>query len=428
MVNCNPETVSTDYDTADRLYFEPLTFEDVCSIIDLEKPAGVIVQFGGQTPLKLAQRLEAAGVPILGTPSDAIDRAEDRERFQALVEQLGLRQPQNGIARSAEEAFGIAERIGYPVVVRPSYVLGGRAMEIVGTRESLTRYMREAVSASPDHPVLIDQFLQGAVELDVDCVCDGKDVLIGGIMEHVEEAGIHSGDSACSLPPYSVPESVLDEVREQTAMLALELGVVGLMNIQFALQPILGGGMRIYLLEVNPRASRTVPFVGKAIGVSIAQVAARVMAGKTLAELGCQREIRPHYFSVKEAVFPFLKFSGVDTLLGPEMKSTGEVMGIGADFATAFLKSQDAASNALPSRGRVLLTVDDGDKEEVIKLARKLVALDFQIVATEGTARALSVSGIDAELVTKQHEGGRTTVDRIEAGEIDVVFCTTKGL
>ncbi|MGB0647284.1 MAG: carbamoyl-phosphate synthase large subunit, partial [Bradymonadia bacterium] len=311
MVNCNPETVSTDYDTADRLYFEPLTFEDVCSIIDLEQPTGVIVQFGGQTPLKLAQRLEAAGVPILGTSPDAIDRAEDRERFQALVDQLGLRQPQNGIARSAEEAFGIAERIGYPVVVRPSYVLGGRAMEIVGTRESLTRYMREAVSASPDHPVLIDQFLQGAVELDVDCVCDGKDVLIGGIMEHVEEAGIHSGDSACSLPPYSVPESVLDEVREQTAMLALELGVVGLMNIQFALQPILGGGMRIYLLEVNPRASRTVPFVGKAIGVSIAQVAARVMAGKTLAELGCQREIRPHYFSVKEAVFPFLKFSGV---------------------------------------------------------------------------------------------------------------------
>lgn len=427
MVNCNPETVSTDYDTADRLYFEPLTFEDVCSIIDVEQPMGVIVQFGGQTPLKLANRLEAAGVPILGTSPDAIDRAEDRERFQGLVNHLGLRQPRNGLARSADEAYAIAEEIGYPVVVRPSYVLGGRAMEIVGTSTSLKRYMREAVSASPDHPVLVDQFLQGAVELDVDCVSDGEEVLIGGIMEHVEEAGIHSGDSACSLPPYSVSESVLDEVREQTVMLALELGVVGLMNIQFALQPMASGGMRIFILEVNPRASRTVPFVGKAIGVSIAQIAARVMAGKKLSELGVRREIKPSYFSVKEAVFPFLKFSGVDILLGPEMKSTGEVMGIGPDFATAFLKSQDAASNTLPSSGRVLLAVDDDDKEGFLPLAKKLLNLGFELTSTSGTAKLLTTAGLDTEVVKKQHEGGVTTVSRIEADDIALIFCTTKG-
>lgn len=427
MINCNPETVSTDYDTADRLYFEPLTLEDVLAVVALEKPKGVIVQFGGQTPLKLANALEKAGVPILGTPPDAIDRAEDRERFQSLVNDLNLLQPRNGIARSVDEAFGIAESIGYPVVVRPSYVLGGRAMEIVGTSDSLGRYMNEAVSASAEHPVLVDQFLQGAVELDVDCVSDGIDVVIGGIMEHVEEAGIHSGDSACSLPPYSVPESVLDDVREQARKLALELGVVGLMNIQFALQPSGSGSVKIYLLEVNPRASRTVPFVGKATGVPLAQIAARVMAGKTLKEIGFQNEVRPRYFSVKEAVFPFLKFSGVDTLLGPEMRSTGEVMGIGSDFASAFLKSQDAASNALPKEGTVLIAADDEDKDGFIPLARRLLELGFKLVCTSGTRARLQTEDIHVTEVPKQHEGGMTTVDLIDRDEIDLIFCTTKG-
>ena len=427
MVNCNPETVSTDYDTADRLYFEPLTLEDVLEIVEVEKPQGLIVQFGGQTPLSLARELQANGVPILGTTPDAIDRAEDRERFKELVESLHLKQPQNGIARSSEEALTVAETIGFPVVVRPSYVLGGRAMEIVGTVDALTRYTRQAVQASPEHPVLIDQFLQGAIELDVDCVSDGVNVVIGGIMEHVEEAGIHSGDSACSLPPYTIPEFVLDRVREQTRRLAIELGVVGLMNIQFALQPTQSREYEIFLLEVNPRASRTVPFVAKATGVPLAQLAARVMAGASLESLEFLREVRPTHYSVKEAVFPFLKFTGVDTLLGPEMKSTGEVMGIGDDFATAFLKSQQGAGNALPRSGAVLVAVDDDDKPGFLPLIERLSYQGFQIFATAGTASVVEGIGIPVSVVAKQHESGRTTVDLINDGDVSLVFCTTKG-
>ncbi|MGC6415910.1 MAG: carbamoyl-phosphate synthase large subunit [Bradymonadia bacterium] len=426
MVNCNPETVSTDYDTSDRLYFEPLTLEDVLEIIGRENPYGVIVQFGGQTPLKLAMALEAAGVPILGTTPDAIDRAEDRERFQAVIDKLGLRQPQNGIARSEDEALAVAERIGFPVVVRPSYVLGGRAMEVVGDEAALRKYMNEAVQVSPDHPVLVDQFLQGAVELDVDCISDGQDVVIGGIMEHVEEAGIHSGDSACSLPVYSVPASVVDEVRRQTKAMAIELGVVGLMNVQFAIRFGTEVGEEIYVLEVNPRASRTVPFVSKAIGVPLAQLAARVMAGKTLPELGFTEEIVPQHTSVKEAVFPFVKFSGVDTILGPEMKSTGEVMGIGPDFPTAFLKSQSAASCTLPREGTVLLSVDDADKSGFLNVARRLQALNFKLIGTSGTAQFLQEHGVQVEAINKQNEGGHHTVKALEAKEIDCVLCTTR--
>ena len=367
MVNCNPETVSTDYDTSDRLYFEPLTYEDVLSIVDIEKPYGVIVQFGGQTPLKLAVALEKAGVPIIGTSPDSIDRAEDRERFQEMLHKLGLRQPENGTARSFEEAEKVADRIGYPVVVRPSYVLGGRAMEIVYDVDNLRRYMHTAVKASPEHPILIDKFLDEAIEIDVDALCDGTDVVIGGIMEHIEEAGIHSGDSACSLPPYSISEAVIEEIRRQTRLMALELNVKGLMNVQYALKD-----NDIYILEVNPRASRTSPFVSKATGRPLAKIAASIMGGRSLREQGIVAEIRINHVAVKESVFPFVKFPGVDTILGPEMKSTGEVMGIDDSFAKAFAKAQLGAGAKLPSSGKVFISVKDADKKHLVPIATNL--------------------------------------------------------
>jgi carbamoyl-phosphate synthase large subunit len=427
MVNCNPETVSTDYDTSDRLYFEPLTLEDVLAIVEREKPKGVIVQFGGQTPLKLAVPLERAGVPILGTTPDAIDRAEDRERFQQMLHALGLRQPPNGTARSEADAQRIAAEIGYPVVVRPSYVLGGRAMEIVGDAADLARYMREAVTVSPEHPVLVDRYVGGAIELDVDCVSDGETVVVGGIMQHVEEAGIHSGDSACSLPPYSVPAPVLDELRRQTIAMAKALGVVGLMNVQFAVRlEDAGDAHDIFVLEVNPRASRTVPFVSKAIGRPLAKIAARVMAGKKLSEIGFEREIVPTFTSVKESVFPFSRFMGVDTILGPEMKSTGEVMGIARDFPAAFAKAQAAANNALPSRGRVLFSMADEDKVAVLALARRVSALGFEIIATSGTAETLALGGLEVPTVRKEHEEAPNTTTALLAREIHLVFTTTR--
>jgi carbamoyl-phosphate synthase large subunit len=413
MVNCNPETVSTDYDTSDRLYFEPLTLEDVLAIVETEKPEGVIVQYGGQTPLKLAVSLEKAGVPIIGTSPDAIDRAEDRERFQALLNKLNLKQPENGIARAFDEAEVIAERIGYPVVVRPSYVLGGRAMEIVYNVERLRDYMKYAVDASPEHPVLVDKFLQNAVEVDVDALSDGTTVVIGGIMQHIEEAGIHSGDSACTLPPFSLSQEIIDEIRRQTIELALELQVIGLMNIQFAIR----AGV-IYLLEVNPRASRTVPFVSKATGRPLAQIAARVMAGKSLKELGVSGDIIPEYVSVKEAVFPFVKFPGVDTLLGPEMKSTGEVMGIDYDFGNAYAKSQLGAGVKLPRSGKIFISVKDADKEKILEPTRKLVMAGFSIVATSGTAEYMNQHGIKAEQINKVKEGRPHCVDAIKSGPI----------
>ncbi len=422
MVNCNPETVSTDYDTSDRLYFEPLTFEDVLAIVEKEKPVGVIVQYGGQTPLKLAVALEKAGVPIIGTSPDAIDRAEDRERFQALLNKLNLRQPDNGIARAYDEAEKIAERIGYPVVVRPSYVLGGRAMEIVYDVERLRDYMKYAVDASPEHPVLVDKFLQDAIEVDVDALADGKDVVIGGIMQHIEEAGIHSGDSACSLPPYSLPAEIIAEIRRQTIELALELQVVGLMNIQYAIQ-----GGTIYLLEVNPRASRTVPFVSKATNRPLAQIAAKVMAGKSLAELGVTGDIVPPYIAVKEAVFPFVKFPGVDTLLGPEMKSTGEVMGIDYNFGKAFAKAQLGAGVKLPRSGKIFISIKDADKTHIVEPTRKLVNVGFSVVATSGTAAFLNEHGIAAEPINKVKEGRPHCVDAIKSREICMVFNTTLG-
>jgi len=422
MVNCNPETVSTDYDTSDRLYFEPLTLEDVLAIVDIEKPEGVIVQYGGQTPLKLAVALEKAGVPIIGTSPDAIDRAEDRERFQALLNKLGLLQPENGIARSYEDAVTIAERIGYPVVVRPSYVLGGRAMEIVYDVERLQDYMTYAVNASPEHPILVDKFLQNAIEVDVDALADGTDVVIGGIMQHIEEAGIHSGDSACSLPPFSLPDDIIAEIRTQTIALALELQVIGLMNIQFAVK-----GKTIYLLEVNPRASRTVPFVSKATGRQLAQIAAKVMAGQTLAEQGVSGDIIPEYVSVKEAVFPFVKFPGVDTLLGPEMKSTGEVMGIDYDFGHAYAKAQLGAGVKLPRNGKIFISIKDADKEQIIAPAKKLIDAGFIIVATSGTATYLNQHGIETECLNKVKEGRPHCVDAIKSGEICLVFNTTHG-
>ncbi len=422
MVNCNPETVSTDYDTSDKLYFEPLTLEDVLSIIHQEKPEGVIVQFGGQTPLKLAVPLERAGVPILGTSSDSIDRAEDRERFKEVLNTLGLRQPPNGTSRSQEEALRIAGEIGYPVLVRPSYVLGGRAMRIVYDEESLKRYMREAVLASPEHPVLVDKFLDDATEVDVDAISDGHDVVIGGIMEHIELAGVHSGDSACSLPPRSLSRKVQDDIREQTVRLAKELRVVGLMNIQFAVQ-----GETIYVLEVNPRASRTVPFVSKAIGIPLAKMAARVMAGKTLRELGFTKEVVPTYISVKEAVFPFIKFPGVDTILGPEMKSTGEVMGIDESFAMAFAKSQLAGGTRLPTKGKVFLSVRDHDKPALVPVARQLLDSGFSLVATRRTAAYLHNAGFAADTINKVAEGSPHIVDAIRAGEIAAVMNTTEG-
>ena len=422
MVNCNPETVSTDYDTSDRLYFEPLTLEDVLEIVAKENPVGVIVQFGGQTPLKLAVALEKAGVPIIGTSPDAIDRAEDRERFQEMLHKLGLLQPENGTARSFEEAEKVVDRIGYPVVVRPSYVLGGRAMEIVYDSENLRRYMKTAVLVSPEHPILIDSFLDEAIEIDVDALCDGTDVVIGGIMEHIEEAGIHSGDSACSLPPYSISQEIVAEIRRQTVLMALELNVKGLMNVQYAVK-----GSVVYILEVNPRASRTSPFVSKATGRPLAKIAARVMAGKTLKELGVISDIIPKHISVKEAVFPFVKFPGVDTLLGPEMKSTGEVMGIGETFAEAFAKSQMGANVKLPLSGNVFISVRDADKKHVVSAAEKLYKAGFGILATGGTAQFLKEKGIPVRRVNKVLEGRPHIVDAIKNGEVQLVLNTTQG-
>jgi carbamoyl-phosphate synthase large subunit len=421
MVNCNPETVSTDYDTSDRLYFEPLTLEDVLAIVARERPQGVIVQFGGQTPLRLAVPLERAGVPILGTPPDAIDRAEDRERFAGLLATLGLRQAQNGTARSVAEARQLTSEIGYPVVLRPSYVLGGRAMEIVHDRSQLDRYMHEAVTVSPEHPVLVDRFLADAIEVDVDALCDGRHSVIAGIMEHIEEAGVHSGDSACSLPPYSLPRYIIEEIRDSTDALALELGVVGLMNVQFAV-----AGEFVYVLEVNPRASRTVPFVSKAIGVPVAQLAARVMAGKSLADVGFTTEVEPAHISIKEAVFPFAKFPGVDTLLGPEMKSTGEVMGIDHRFGRAYAKAQLAAGLDLPEIGAVLVSVRDEDKPRTLEAVRLFWDLGFQILATAGTARFLREQGIQADSVNKVPEGSPNTEDVVRGGNVDLVINTTR--
>ncbi len=422
MVNCNPETVSTDYDTSDRLYFEPVTLEDVLEIVRVEQPKGVIVQYGGQTPLKICRALEEAGVPIIGTSPDAIDRAEDRERFQQMVQRLNLRQPQNATARSEEEAIAASKAIGYPLVVRPSYVLGGRAMEIVYEEEELKRYMREAVQVSNDSPVLLDHFLNCAIEVDVDAVCDGETVVIGGIMQHIEQAGVHSGDSACSLPAYSLPQHIQDEIREQVRKMALELDVVGLMNVQMAVQ-----GEDIYVLEVNPRASRTVPFVSKCVGESLAKVAARVMAGKTLAEVGFTREIIPTYYSVKEAVFPFAKFPGVDTILGPEMKSTGEVMGVGDSFAEAFAKAQLGASEILPTSGCAFISVREDDKPLVAQVARDLVELGFEVVATAGTAKVIEAAGLPVRRVNKVTEGRPHVVDMIKNDEVTLVINTTEG-
>ncbi len=422
MVNCNPETVSTDYDTSDRLYFEPLTIEDVLAIVERERPEGVIVQFGGQTPLKLAVPLERAGVRILGTSPDAIDRAEDRQRFAAMLDKLGLRQPPNGSAVSVEEALAIARRVGYPVLVRPSYVLGGRAMEIVYDDESLRRYMERAIDAAPGRTILIDKFLDDAIELDVDALADGRQVFIGGIMEHIERAGVHSGDSACVLPTISLPPSVLEEIRRQTRALALELGVIGLMNVQFAVQ-----GGDVYILEVNPRASRTVPFVSKAIGVPLAKIAARVMAGKTLEELGIVHEVVPPHISVKEAVFPFSKFPGVDTLLGPEMKSTGEVMGIDASFGAAFAKAQMAAGNPLPTEGTVFISVRDEDKPAALSIARRLHRQGFRLLATRGTANYFRSHGLEAEPINKVAEGSPHCVDAIRSGRVQMVINTPQG-
>ncbi len=429
MVNCNPETVSTDYDISDRLYFEPLTLEDVLEIVDKEKPYGVIVQYGGQTPLKLALDLEANGVPIVGTSPDMIDAAEDRERFQKLLKDLDLRQPPNRTARTEEEAMVLAKEIGYPIVVRPSYVLGGRAMEIVHDQGGLERYMREAAKVSNDSPVLLDRFLNDAIEVDVDCVSDGKRVIIGGVMEHIEQAGVHSGDSACSLPPYSLSNETIEELKRETALMAKGLNVVGLMNVQFAIQhQMIDGKLQdvVFVLEVNPRASRTVPFVSKATGRQLAKIAARCMVGKSLDEQGIFTETVPPYFSVKEAVFPFVKFPGVDTILGPEMKSTGEVMGIGKSFGEAFVKSQLAAGVNLPRSGKVFLSVKDSDKPRAVKVAQRLVEMGFSIMATRGTANTIREAGIDVETVNKVTEGRPHIGDVIKNHEIVMVINTVE--
>ncbi|MCH2240685.1 MAG: carbamoyl-phosphate synthase large subunit [Aquabacterium sp.] len=428
MVNCNPETVSTDYDTSDRLYFEPVTLEDVLEIVDKEKPVGVIVQYGGQTPLKLALDLEANGVPIIGTTPDSIDIAEDRERFQKLLHELGLKQPPNRTARNEEDALKLANEIGYPLVVRPSYVLGGRAMEIVHGDKDLERYMREAVRVSEKSPVLLDRFLDDAVEVDVDCISDGVDVMIGGIMEHIEQAGVHSGDSACSLPPYTLSQALQDELRRQTTLMAKALKVVGLMNVQFAIQGDVTAGTdqaTVYVLEVNPRASRTVPYVSKATGEPLAKIAARCMAGRKLKDQpGVKGEVVPPYFSVKEAVFPFNKFPGVDPVLGPEMRSTGEVMGVGKTFGEAMLKSQLGAGSRLPAKGTVCISVKDADKARAVAVARDLVALGFNVVATKGTAAAIAAAGVPVKPVNKVKDGRPHIADAIKAGEIQLVFTT----
>ncbi|MDY0329069.1 MAG: carbamoyl-phosphate synthase large subunit [Thiomonas sp.] len=428
MVNCNPETVSTDYDTSDRLYFEPLTLEDVLEIVDKERPEGVIVQYGGQTPLKLALDLEANGVPIIGTSPDMIDMAEDRERFQQLVERLGLLQPPNRTARSEAEALEKAEEIGYPLVVRPSYVLGGRAMEIVHEQRDLERYMREAVKVSNDSPVLLDRFLNDAIECDVDAICDGSAVFVAGVMEHIEQAGVHSGDSACSLPPYSLSADTVARIKQQTVALARGLNVVGLMNVQFAIQQQ-DGEDRIFLLEVNPRASRTVPYVSKATGLQLAKIAARCMVGQTLAQQGVEREVTPPYYCVKEAVFPFNKFPGVDPILGPEMKSTGEVMGVGRTFGEAFVKSQLAAGTRLPdpaAGGKVFLSVKPSDKPDAVEVARQLVEMGFGMVATRGTAAAIAAAGVEVQVINKVTEGRPNIVDMLKSNEIVLVINTVE--
>jgi carbamoyl-phosphate synthase large subunit len=421
MVNCNPETVSTDYDTSDRLYFEPLTLEDILEIVAVEQPVGVIVQFGGQTPLKRARDLEANGVPIIGTSPDMIDAAEDRERFQKLLFELGLKQPPNRTARTPEDAVRLAAEIGYPLVVRPSYVLGGRAMEIVHEQKDLERYMREAVKVSNDSPVLLDRFLNDATEVDVDALSDGKRVMIGGIMEHIEQAGVHSGDSACSLPPFTLSAKLQDELRRQTEAMARALNVCGLMNVQFAIQGQ-GDAAVVYVLEVNPRASRTVPFVSKACSLPLAKIAARCMAGRSLDDQGVVGEVVPPYYSVKEAVFPFVKFPGVDTILGPEMKSTGEVMGVGRTFAEAFVKSQIGAGVRLPTSGKAFISVKHTDRPKAIEVARELIDLGFSVVATRGTASAIAAAGLAVSEVNKVNEGRPHIVDMIKNNEISLVI------
>ena len=422
MVNCNPETVSTDYDTSDRLYFEPVTLEDVLAIVDIEKPEGLIVQFGGQTPLKLVEALNEAGVPILGTSSDAIDRAEDRERFKSLIVKLGFQQPLNRTVTTVEEGIKSAALIGYPVIVRPSYVLGGRAMDIVYAESDLSRYLREAFAVSNSAPVLVDRFLDQAVEVDVDAVCDGETVVIGAIMQHIEQAGVHSGDSACSLPPYQLAATVQDEIRAQVQEMALELGVVGLMNVQLAVQ-----GDEVFFLEVNPRASRTVPFVSKCIGVSLAKVAARCMVAQSLEEQAYTEEIIPDYFCVKESVFPFVKFPGVDPILGPEMKSTGEVMGVGESFAEAFGKATLAAGEILPTEGIAFISVKVSDRPKVVQLGRDLKALGFDITATRGTAKVLESGGVPVRTVNKVTEGRPDVSDLIKNEEVTLIINTTEG-
>ncbi|EPZ99921.1 carbamoyl-phosphate synthase L chain, N-terminal domain protein [Glaesserella parasuis str. Nagasaki] len=422
MVNCNPETVSTDFDTSDRLYFEPLTLEDVLEVVRVEKPWGVIVHYGGQTPLKLANALHENGVNIIGTSADSIDAAEDRERFQKILHDLNLKQPANRTARNAQEAVALANEVGYPLVVRPSYVLGGRAMQIVYNDEELNKYMREAVSVSNDSPILLDHFLNNAIEVDVDCICDGENMVIGGIMQHVEQAGIHSGDSACSLPAYSLSGEILDEIRRQTKEMAFALGVKGLMNVQFAVQNDV-----VYVLEVNPRASRTVPFVSKATGQPLAKIAARVMAGESLAELNALEEVIPQKYFVKEAVFPFIKFPGVDTILGPEMRSTGEVMGVGETFAEAFFKAQLGAGERIPRTGKVFLSVDNNDKPRLLDVAKRLQEQGYGLCATLGTAKFLRENGVAAQIVNKVREGRPHIVDAIKNGEIAMVINTVNG-